>query len=121
MKLLLDEMLSPQIARKLRDKGHDVQAVKRDRPELESIPDEIIVQRMSEERRGVVTNNVKHFRPIHRSTLATGKEHYGILFSEDATMPRSRPAITLWVETLDRFLQAHPGEDALKNRTHFLP
>lgn len=113
-------MLSPQIARRLRNKGHDVQAIKGDRPELESVPDEMIVRRMSEERRCVVTNNVKHFQPIHSSTLATGNEHYGILFSDDKTMPRNRAAIPLWVSTLNKFLQAHPKDNALKNRTHFL-
>ena len=38
MRLLLDEMISPAIARQLRDRGFEVDAVKRDRPELEALP-----------------------------------------------------------------------------------
>jgi hypothetical protein len=44
VRLLLDEMISPRIARELRDRGHDVQAVKRDRPELAGCSDRELVQ-----------------------------------------------------------------------------
>lgn len=113
-------MISPQIARELRGRGKDVHAVKRDRPELESLPDAEIVRRAGHERRAIVTDNVKDFQPIHQRTLAAGDAHYGMLFTSDATMPRSTATIPLWVSTLDGFLGAHPREDALRNRMHFL-
>lgn len=114
-------MISPQIARELRELGHDVEAVKGDRPGLQAISDEEIVRRMSEERRGIVTDNVKDLRPIHIGTLAAGDEHYGMLFTLDDTMPRSSATIALWVSTLDGYLKNHADESALRNRVHFLP
>lgn len=114
-------MISPQIARELREIGHDVQAVKGDRPELQGIPDEDLVRRMSDERRGIVTDNVKDFQPIHIQTLAAGDEHYGMLFTLDDTMPRSRATMPLWVSVLDEFLKDHLDEGALRSRIHFLP
>lgn len=121
MKLLLDGMISPRIARELREKGHDIQAIKKHRPELETVADREIVERMSEERRAVLTNDVDDFQPIHHSVVAAGKEHYGMVFTSDATMPRDKASIPLWVRTLDRFLADRSDEDALKNRVHFLP
>ena len=44
MKLLLDEMISFRIAADLRARGHDVVAVKRDRPDLESLEDRRIIE-----------------------------------------------------------------------------
>src|SRR5680860_313061 len=43
VKLLLDEMISPRIARELRADGHDVQAIKADRPELEAASDRAVL------------------------------------------------------------------------------
>lgn len=121
MRLLLDEMISPRIARELREKGFDVQAIKRDRPDLESIPDLELVRRASTERRAVVTNNVADFRPLHDRFLASGEDHYGMIFTGDATMPRSREAIPRWIATLAELLEAFPAAEALRNRVHHLP
>lgn len=120
MKLLLDEMYSPEIARQLQDKGHDVQSIQGDRPELKTSDDENIVEQMSAESRGVVTNNIKHFMPIHTAWVASGKEHYGLVFSSDRSMPRSQKAIGRWVRSLEAFLTTHLDEDALKSSFHFL-
>lgn len=121
MRLLLDEMISPRIARSLRERGWDVDAVKRDRPDLEGLPDRDIVRRMRREKRAVVTNNVIDFQPLHDRIVATGEEHFGMIFTYDATLPRTKAAIPTWVETLETFLRKHPGEDALRNRVHHLP
>lgn len=121
MRLLLDEMISPKIARALRDRGLDVQAVKQDRPELESVPDREIVRRMAAERRVVVTNDVLDYQPIHDRVLTAGGEHYGMLFTYDTTMPRNKASIALWVDALEAFLADHPDEGALRNRIHHLP
>jgi predicted nuclease of predicted toxin-antitoxin system len=120
VKLLLDEMLSPAIARQLRDAGHDVQAIKKDRPDLESTSDAEIVRRLASEQRAIVTNDIADFTPIHNQMLARGEEHYGMVFSSDATLPRNKANIPLWIETLDEFLTAHQPEDALRNQLHHL-
>lgn len=113
-------MYSPEIARQLQARGHEIQSIQGDRPEPMALDDERIVEQMSVERRGVVTNNVKHFMPAHSARIAAGKTHYGLVFSSDKSMPRSQAAIGLWVKTLDRFLNDHPAEDALKDRVQFL-
>jgi len=121
LRLLLDEMISPRIARELRDRGWDVDAVKRNRPDLEGLPDREIVRRIAQEKRAVVTNNVVDFQPLHDRALAAGEHHFGMVFTNDATMPRTRAAILMWVDALETFLRNHPDEDALRNRVHHLP
>jgi predicted nuclease of predicted toxin-antitoxin system len=121
VRLLLDEMISPRIALALREDGGDVQAVKRDRPDLASRRDSEIVQLMAVERRAIVTNNIADFQNIHDRFTAAGKEHYGLIFTFDPTMPRTKAAVPQWIEVLADLLAAHQGEDALRNRVHHLP
>ncbi len=121
MRLLLDEMISPRTARELREAGYDVQAVKRDRPELSGKSDRELVLRMATERRAIVTNDVEDFEIIHEQLLAAGEEHHGMIFTDDATMPRNKGAIPQWVQTLAGLLAAHTDEDWLRNQIHHLP
>jgi predicted nuclease of predicted toxin-antitoxin system len=121
VRLLLDEMISPAIARELRDRGYDVDAVKLDRPDLESLPDTDLVRKMTAERRGIVTNDVADFQPIHDRTLALGEAHYGMLFTNDAGMPRNKASVLLWVQVLEAFLEQNRDEAALRNRVTHLP
>jgi len=121
VRLLLDEMISPKIARELRSRGDfDVQAIKGDRPDLEAVADREIVRRIAAEQRALVTNDVLDFQLIHNQMLAAGEEHYGLIFTSDATMPRNKPSIPLWVKALEKVLTGHSAEDALKNRVRHL-
>jgi predicted nuclease of predicted toxin-antitoxin system len=121
VKLLLDEMISPAIAHELRARGYDVVAVENERLDLQSRRDRAVVRQMASERRVIVTNNVKDYRPIHDRFLAAGEEHYGLVFTFDDTMPRNKASIPLWVSTLEALLAAHPDDDALRNRVRPLP
>jgi predicted nuclease of predicted toxin-antitoxin system len=114
--LLLDEMISPRIARELREDGHDVQAIKKDRPELSGLPDREIVGLMASERRTIVTNDIDDFYPIHNRMLAAGEQHAGMIFTSDATLPRNRASVPLWVARLGELLAAREDDDALHNR-----
>lgn len=120
MKLLLDEMISPRIARELRAKGFDVQAIKADRPDLEAANDRDVLRRAAAEQRALVTNDVLDFGLLHDRLLAAGEEHYGVVFTDDATLPRDKASIPLWVNALSALLDVHPTEDALRNRIHHL-
>lgn len=120
MRLVLDEMISLRVASRLRDLGHDVVAIKRDRPDLEQRGDAELVRDVAAERRAIVTANVRDFRIVHEQMLAQGEEHFGVVFTFDDTLPRNKASISLWVRTLDRFLRAHAPADALQNRTHIL-
>ena len=122
MKLLLDEMISPKIARELRSRGgFDVQAIKGDRPDLEVVADRDIVRRIAAEQRTLVTNDVLDFQLIHNQILAAGEEHYGLIFTSYSTMPRNKASISLWVRALGKVLTEHPAVDALRNRVRHLP
>jgi predicted nuclease of predicted toxin-antitoxin system len=121
LRLLLDEMISPRIARKLRKRGFDVQAIKGDRPDLETVADLEIVRRMATERRAVVTNDIIDFQLIHNQLATVGEAHSGVVFTFDDTMPRNKASVSLWVRTLSELLKTHPEDDALRNRILHLP
>ncbi len=78
------------------------------------------VRRMVSERRVIVTNDIADFQAIHDQLLAAGDEHHGMIFTFDATMPRTKDAIPQWVQTLSKLL-ADGDEDSLRNRVHHLP
>lgn len=120
MRLLLDEMISFRVARDLRALGHDVVAIKRDRPELERRPDIELLRAMSVERRAVVTNDILDYRLAHDRLLAAREDHFGIVFTLDAVLPRNRASIEPWVRALDAFLNENVSDDALANRTYLL-
>lgn len=120
VRLLLDEMNSWRVAAELRQRGYDVVAVKRDRPELESRTDPTILQTAAAERRAVVTNNVRDYRVEHARTRARGVDHYGIVYTYDDTLPRNGAAFSLWISTLQELLEGHPADDAFLNREHHL-
>lgn len=120
MRLLLDEHLSPEIARQLRTRSHDVEAVV-ERPELVSLPDYDLFARMAAERRAIVTNDVSDYVKLFGDTLSRGDTHYGLLLIDERSMPRSRNTIGLYVRVLDEFLRANATEDALRNQLRWLP
>jgi predicted nuclease of predicted toxin-antitoxin system len=80
VKLLLDEMLTPTIARELTARGHDVIAVASN-PAHEALSDPDVLALARSQQRAVVTNNVRDFRPLHvEAVTAGGPGHYGIIF-----------------------------------------
>jgi hypothetical protein len=113
-------MISFRVAIDLRSLGHDVLAIKRDRPDLQQRPDAELVRDMAAELRTVVTANVRDFRVVHEQMLARGEDHYGIIFTFDDSLPRNKKSLRLWVRVLDAFLRTHTADDALRNRTHVL-
>ena len=119
MKLLLDEMLSPAIARELRDRGHDVQAVA-GHPEREALPDPEVLALARTERRAVVTNNVRDFRLLHAEAVTPGGPgHYGMIFMS-GNYRRTRADIGKIVAALEAKLAQYPGDDALANAEEWL-
>ena len=115
-------MISWRIASALRNRGHVVVAIKRDRPELESRRDATVLASAAAEKRAVVTNNIRDYHVAHERMRTQGQEHFGVIYTHDDTLPRNRSAFSLWVSSLEEFLQSHPGETALLNRVrHLLP
>ena len=80
MKLLLDEMLSPAIARELRARGHDVEAIA-GHPNREALTDPEVIAVARAEHRAIVTNNLRDYRPLHSDAIIPGGTgHYGMIF-----------------------------------------
>ena len=105
--LLLDEMFSPAIAAELRELGHDVIAIA-ERPDLRSKSDEEVFAWASAERRWLLTENVKDFRPIMLRALPAGPPGCGLLFTSSRAFPRSRKNPGSLIRALHAWLNAGP-------------
>ena len=119
MKLLLDEHYSPEIARQLRTRGHDVVAVA-ERADLVGLTDDELLRRMAQERRAIMTNNVKDLMPPASRAALGADDHDGLVLTSDRSMPRRSDAIGRLVDALDGFLQRHEGEDSSRNQVQWL-
>ena len=78
VRFLLDEMLSPEIARQLRRRGLDADAVAA-RPDLVGRPDDHVLAVATTEGRCLVTANIAYFAALDASWRADAREHAGIL------------------------------------------
>jgi Domain of unknown function (DUF5615) len=119
VKLLLDEHYSPEIARQLRTRGHDVVAVT-ERADLVGLSDDELLRRMAQERRAIMTNNVKDFMPLASRAAVAADDHYGLLFTSDRSLPRGIGTIGRFVDALNGFLQRHEGGDSYRNKVQWL-
>jgi len=106
-RLLLDERFSPGIAAELRGLGHDVLAVA-DRPDLRSKSDEEIFAWTSAQKRWLLTENVKDFRPVLLRALQAGQPGAGILFTSSRVFPRSRKNPGPMIRALHAWLMVGP-------------
>lgn len=114
MKLLLDEMLSPAIARELRSRGHDVESIA-GHPDREARSDPEVLALARAEHRAVVTNNLRDFRPLHHEAITPGGAgHFGMIFVPSGYR-RSRADTGRMVVALEAILAEHPGETDLAN------
>jgi hypothetical protein len=119
LRLLLDEMLSPAIARELRARGHDVQAIQ-EHPEWCSFDDPRVVELARAERRVIVTDNLVDMRPLHYEAISPGGPgDHGMIFIPGGR-PRTRADTGKIVAALEQKLMAHPGEDDLANGEDWL-
>lgn len=94
MRLLLDEQYSPEIARELKRRGHDAEAIK-DRRELQAMEDPELLRRAQRELRVLVTDNVVDFAPLIGLFAELGEHHSGVLFTSGNAFPRSEEGIGL--------------------------
>jgi hypothetical protein len=114
LKLLLDEMFSPAIARALRARGHDVEAVK-EHSDWEGLPDPDLVALARREQRAIVTANLRDFRPLHVELITRGSAgHAGFVFVP-ATYHLTRADTGRIVAALASKLSEYPGDQDLAN------
>ncbi len=120
MRLVLDEMYSPQIASQLRSRNHDVVSVS-ERPDLMGRSVEELFAAMAADNRAIVTNNAADFMPLLQRAAADGVDHAGLLLTSDRSLPRTKAGIGGYVAVLDELLSAHPEANALHNQLRWLP
>jgi hypothetical protein len=121
VRLLLDEMFPPTIAKRLRDEHeHDVVAVA-ERDELRGLPDADIFLAAQEEERTMVTENVRDYRPIAREWQAMGKVHFGLVLTTNRRFPRVHPRTAgRLAEALSSLIDAEMNDPPASNREIWL-
>jgi predicted nuclease of predicted toxin-antitoxin system len=118
VKLMLDHHYSTVIAEQLRAQGYDVQAALERGWQAEE--DETLLQLCGTEERALLTNNVADFAAIARRWAATGRQHSGLIFTSDRSLPRSRNTIGRFVACLDKLLRDNQPENALAGQVRWL-
>lgn len=118
MKLALDHHYTRAIAEQLRIKGHDaVAAVERG---WEREDDEPLLALCGAEQRALVTNNVSDFTVIARPWATQNRSHAGLVFTTDASLPRTRAEVGRYVRLLDTLMSEHSTSDSFTDRIHWL-
>ena len=118
VKLALDHHYSIQIAILLRKRRGDVIAILERGWETED--DDTLLALCGNEQRTLVTNNVADFAVIVRRWALEGRHHAGLIFTSDASLPRSKNTIGVYVTELQALIRAHPAEKAFADRIHWL-
>jgi Domain of unknown function (DUF5615) len=114
VKLLLDKMLTPDIARQLRARGHDVESVA-GHPGWEGLTDSQIMVVARTERRAIVTNSLRDCRPLHSEAITPGGNgHFGMIFIP-GNYRRTKADTGRIIAALEVQLAEHPGEADLAN------
>jgi predicted nuclease of predicted toxin-antitoxin system len=112
VRLLLDEMLSPAIARELRERGHDVLAVA-DHPGWVAFSDPEVMALARTERRAVVTSNLRDYRPLYAEAITPGGPgHFGMIFML-GTYRRTKEDTGRIIAALKAKLTEYPGDEDL--------
>lgn len=119
MRLCLDQHYAPQIAAALRERGYDVTAAEAEE-ELRGLSDEDLLAACIRGRRALVSENAADFVPLVHRLAERGEEHFGLVLSSPASLPRRAATIGLFVQALDRLMQGHADEGALRSRVHWL-
>lgn len=104
-RLLLDEMLSGEIAARLRAQGHDVLAVVAE-PALVASPDPVGRADAASQGRALVTRNIKDFMVLDAQFRASGSTHAGLVLVSTKAFPEDRHALDALVRALDKLLSS---------------
>lgn len=102
--LLLDEMLSGEIATQLRSRGFDVLAVVED-PALVGMTDEDLLAHATTQGRSLVTANISDFTVIATEWRARGRPHAGLMYGTHRTFPQDSSFIGAIVGALTAALK----------------
>lgn len=113
MTLLLDEQLPAALAERLRGRGYDAVGVL-ELPELQSRPDQEVLEYATADRRVLLTENVRDFMLLHAEWRKGGASHFGLLFTSPRRFPRTKQGLGPLVRALTHVLETMPEDDALE-------
>jgi predicted nuclease of predicted toxin-antitoxin system len=99
LRAMLDEMLSPVIAARLVDRGHDVVAVKAVAGLIGGSDEDLLIEAAAQERI-VVTLDLKDFAVIDSSWKPAGRSHAGLIYLCTVTFPLDEGFVGAVVEAL---------------------
>ena len=94
-------MLDPEIAVQLRGRGWDAESIQVDQQQLVGSDDAVVLEEAATLGRTLVTDNVRHFLPLHDAYLSAQKSHAGLLLAHPRAYPRSKKTIGLWVRGIE--------------------
>jgi hypothetical protein len=116
--LALDHHYSRAIAEQLRPRGFDViAAIERG---WEAELGETLLGLCEQEQRALMTNNVADFAVIIRSWAVEGRQHAGLIFTSDASMPQGSRPIGHYLDSLETLMRSNLHDDAFADRLHWL-
>ena len=114
MRLLLDEMLSPAIARELRERRHDVLAIA-ENPGWAALSDPEVMALGRTERRAILTNNLRDYRLLHADAITPGGPgHFGMVFMP-GSYRRTKADTGRIIAALEAKLTEYLGDEDLAN------
>lgn len=110
MKGLLDEHISPSVARALRDRGYDVVAVA-ERQELRGADDRQVLLTAEAEGRVTVTADVRDFTRLGFDRLLNRRWHAGIVLASPTTFPLSDAGFGTLIRALEHLMTEKAVDD----------
>ena len=124
MKLVLDEMWTPAIARELRRRGFDVIAINEPEhaPRYAGITDDAVFARAQDDGRTIVTDNISDYEMARRDWESRGRAHHGIIYALDPPFNRHHgdSIIGEMVRALEHFLGSPEARPEPFGRVHYL-
>jgi Domain of unknown function (DUF5615) len=117
VKALLDEQLSHEIARVLRERGLDVEAVC-ERSDLVEASDGDVLDAATREQRAVVTNDIEDFRPIAAERVTDGRGHAGLILLPGSRRRRRADTGRL-ADAIEQVMRGHP--DGIPDSERWIP
>jgi hypothetical protein len=105
-RLLVDEMFSVTLARRLAYLGLDCRSVA-DPPNLAAMSDEAVAEAALEENRVLVTDNAFDFEVIRHRRAEAGQAMPGLIYASDERFPRNNRFMAHMAEALFRAANEH--------------
>ncbi len=124
MKLLLDEMWTPTIARELRGCGHDACAISEPAysARFAGVSDEQVFAKAQHDGLTIVTDNIADYEQARHNWQSTGQVHNGIVYALDPPFNRHQGegVIGQMVRALGHFLDSPRAKRQPFNQIHYL-